>query len=348
MFANPQLRVFRLSADHRRDAISCDADGAYVGLVPLLKRTRPASGVPEQWTVRPEKELNAKLALLYGMPIDVSAKIGGMETVARALNDGRLALAKIAAVQLRFPDPPGRPRTTESRADRLSLATELYWSALLKADDEWDDKHPRTGTKPNPGWFARKPGEPNLPGKPGWPLPAVNAKARQWIAKVAKEEIVPKAGRLILEGIPIVEAISAFVDALEPTDLNGGEDRLVAQMRANFDPPKTLEELGQPPTENPLGYERHHIVEQTDNNIQKGVDLIDTRLVRFGRDKIEDPSNIVWVPRLKHIEISGYYSSKPDGSGINTPTVRQQLSTQDFAAQRAAGLEALRKYGVLQ
>jgi hypothetical protein len=67
----------------------------------------------------------------------------------------------------------------------------------------------------------------------------------------------------------VVDAISTFIEVLSPTELNGGEDRLVAQMRTNYDPPKTLEELQTKPTENILGYERHHIVEQTDANIQK-------------------------------------------------------------------------------
>ena len=277
------------------------------------------------------------------MPIDVAAKIGGMETIARALNEGKLPLAKIAAVQLRFPDPPVRRKANGSPTDKVNLAAKLYSSALLKADDDWDEKHPRTGTEPNRGWFAQKPEQPKLPAKPGWPLPSVNQKVREWIARAA-EEIVPKAGSLFLGAMPIVDAISAFLEAFKPTELNGGEERLDAQMRAYFDPPKTLEELQKPPTENIDGYERHHIVEQTDANIQKYLPEIGLR--KFGRDKIEDPSNIAWIPRLKHEQISGDFSSKPGGP--NTPTVREQLSKQDFATQREAGLEALRKRGVLK
>jgi hypothetical protein len=248
----------------------------------------------------------------------VAAKIGGMETIARALNNGKLALAKIATVQLRFPDPPHRKG--ESVKERVSLAAELYWSALLKADDDWNDKHPRTGTKPNPGWFAEKPKDSNLPAKPGWATSVANEKVKKWIAEVGGK-VVTKAGRLVIEGIPVVDAISTFVDELEPTELNGGEDRLVVQMRANFDPPKTLDELQEEPTENIAGYERHHIVEQTDDNIQKLFETKGVYLAKFGRDKIEDPSNIVWIPRLKHEQISGYYSSKPGGPGALT--VRQ-------------------------
>ena len=310
-----------------------------------MKRARLNRAAQEQWIVRPEAELNEKLTLLYDLPIDVATKIGGMETIARALNDGKLALAKIAAVQLRFPDPPARPRSHDYPTDRVALAAELYWSALLKADDDWNEKHPRTGTKPNPGQFAGKPKEPKLPSKPGWATRLANSKAKEWIAEIAGD-IVPKAGRLFLGALPIVDAISTFVYALGPTELNGGEERLVAQMRTNYDPPKTLEELQKEPTENVLGYERHHIVEQTDGNIAKGFELLGERFQKFGRDMIEDPSNIVWVPRLRHELVSADYSRKVPGEG--TPTLRQSLSQSDFATQRAAALEALRKRGVLK
>jgi hypothetical protein len=117
-------------------------------------------------------------------------------------------------------------------------------------------------------------------------------------------------------------------------------------MKTNYDPPETLEELQKAPTENILGYERHHIVEQTDANITKDIELPGECVQKFGRDMIEDPSNIVWVPRLRHELISADYSSNVAGKG--TPTVRQSLSQSDFATQRAAGLEALRKRGVLK
>lgn len=58
---------------------------------------------------------------------------------------------------LRLPQPP---RTTDlsSRApERARIADDLATCGLLKADADWDEKHPRTGTSPNPGWFATKP-----------------------------------------------------------------------------------------------------------------------------------------------------------------------------------------------
>jgi hypothetical protein len=39
------------------------------------------------------------------------------------------------------------------------LSRDLVACGLLKADDGWDEQHPRTGSPPNPGWFAPKPKE---------------------------------------------------------------------------------------------------------------------------------------------------------------------------------------------
>lgn len=284
--------------------------------------------------------------------MDVAAKSGGLSTIARALNQGNLVLAKIAAVQLQFPDPPQLTKGIPPLGDVAELAARLYWSGLLKGD--WDpDQHPRTGTKPNAGWFAPVPKEPKPPAKPGWPSKAVNAKVREIVEEIAAK-IAARAELLGLGLIGDAAFIAAEIDdaikvirwAFRADELNQGEDRLVAQMKANFDPPKTFEELQKPPTENVLGYEQHHIVEQTDDNIKKDNQTETVYIEKFGREKIEDPSNIVWVPRLKHEKISGYYSSKPGGPG--TSTVRDALSALDFDAQRAAGLDALRTQGVLK
>jgi len=299
--------------------------------------------------VRSDVELNDELTSLYGLPIDIAAKAGGLATIARALNRGNLVLAKIAAVQMQFPDPPLFAKRSESLEDLARRAAELYRSSLLKADEDWEAKHPRAGTKPNPGWFAPVPKEPKLPSKSGWPIPAINAKIREAVEKIAAK-LAPlglgPVGEALFIAAEIVDVMEGIKKVFTIEQLNQGEDRLVAQMKANFDPPKTFDELQKPPTENALGYEKHHIVEQTDDNIAKSNISAPILVEKFGREKIEDPSNIVWVPRLKHEAISGYYSSKPGGPG--TPTVREEQSKLDFDAQRAAGLEQLRKQGVLK
>lgn len=129
--------------------------------------------------------------------------------------------------------------------------------------------------------------------------------------------------------------------AVTPTDLNGGERRLIDQYNAYYDPPKTLDELHAPPKENALGYDQHHIVEQNPSNVAK------ESIVKFGRELIDDPNNTVWVPRLKHEQITGEYNSQ-----IDTPAGRQRLrdaiNEDDFETQYEKGLEMLRKYGVLK
>ena len=65
-------------------------------------------------------------------------------------------MAAIATVQMQFPDPPPLAKAAESDDEIICRAAELSRSGLLKAN--WDPaKHPRTGTEPNPGWFAQKP-----------------------------------------------------------------------------------------------------------------------------------------------------------------------------------------------
>ena len=83
------------------------------------------------------------------------------------------------------------------------------------------------------------------------------------------------------------------------------------------------------------GYDIHHIVEQTQAE-RDG----------FSRDVIDGPDNVVRVPRLKHQEISGWYQRKNDQFGGLSP--RQYLSGRSWAVRRAVGLEAARKFGVLE
>lgn len=139
----------------------------------------------------------------------------------------------------------------------------------------------------------------------------------------------------------LIGAILEFLSAFSPTELNQGEERAIAQMKAYFDPPKTLDELRSPPQENALGYERHHIVGRNPDNIEK-VDI-----AKFGIDRLEQPDNIVWIPRLKHEEISADYNSRDekDPQGRRTRVV---VGEKDFDGQMEAGLEKMREKGILK
>jgi hypothetical protein len=138
-------RCFQL----RPGGVECDANGLRVGGVSLLVRV--ATG---RWSGRDEAALSRELAKVYGFPVDFASKRGGVEAVAAALTNGELARAQIIALLLQLPDPSGAADERSGDSERRRLASDLIACGLLKADADWDDKHPRTGEPPNPGWFA--------------------------------------------------------------------------------------------------------------------------------------------------------------------------------------------------
>ena len=163
MLALSGLRSFSLAAKKTSGRISCNTQGVFVGDVPLLERQSFDSHYI-RWAVRPIDELNKELTSCYRLPIDISFKTCALALIANAFNRGDMALAAIATVQMQFPDPPlfGDGLVI---ADELARgAFELYRSGLLKTDPDWDAKHPRTGTPPNPGWFAPVGMNPDAPG----------------------------------------------------------------------------------------------------------------------------------------------------------------------------------------
>ncbi len=283
-------------------------------------------------------ELDDELTARYGLPISAAAKLGKLATIARALDRGDLALARIAAVLLQFPDPPPLEKGLPTANDWAALAVELAASGLLKGD--WDPaKHPRVGEKPNPGWFAEVAREIQevTARMRAWPSPEFNRELRKLLAKLSEKGWLTDLG-------PYGDAAAIvweIVEDLGPTALNDGEDRAIQQTNAYFDPPKSLEELQRRPTENLLGYEPHHIVGQNDHNIEKH------SVAKFGREAIDDPSDLVWVPRLKHELITGYYNGTDDDDPQRRRR-RDVIGEDDFETQREEGLAALRQFGVLQ
>jgi hypothetical protein len=344
----PSTRMFRLA----RAAISCERDGLSVGGVRLLECEESGQ---RSWRLRPIADLNLELSATYGLPVDIASKAAGLAGVAEALDRGDLALAQIASLCLQFPDPPDLQKSARSNEDMEALAAQLFWSGLLKGD--WDElEHPRLGGPPNAGWFVSTPKEPKLP-RAGWPSKAVNRKIRERIAEIT----LARAAGVTAHLAPFFDVVAFVIDALTASELNEGEDRITAQIKANFDPPKTLEELQTPPADT-LGYEQHHIVERNKDNVAKNGDEPIEPLDKFGSAAIEDPSNIVWVPRLKHEKITADYNSIYEGGSdddesgsddegggdASQPIKRRVINQKSFEDQRAAGLEALRKYGVLK
>jgi hypothetical protein len=88
-------------------------------------------------------------------------------------------------------------------------------------------------------------------------------------------------------------------------------------IRAYLSPPKTLIELKQDAPNPQVGYDIHHIVEQTP-----------ARKEGFSDDVIDGPDNLVRVPTLKHWQINGWYGRPNEEFGGLSP--RDYLSGKSW------------------
>jgi len=201
-------RHFRL----RPGAIECDVDGLRVGSVALLARDSKGA-----WTRRDGGALNRELSKLYGLPLDCERKGGRLDAVAAALTNGELARAQIGALLLRLPDPPTPAGVHADGLEKRPLVDGLLACSLLKADADWDDKHPRTGAPPNPGWFA------STQGAPGADAPKPDANPAP---------VDPSRGGAALAFV--ASAPAAGVDTLLAEDLSATALRGLAMLAARF------------------------------------------------------------------------------------------------------------------
>ncbi len=344
MLGGLAAREFRLT----REGVACSEDGLVIGGVTLLARC--ASRPQTSWSVRPLADLDAELSARYGLAIDVSGKAEGIAVVARALNKGDIALAQIAALLLQFPDPPEFAKQALGGSALVSLASELISSGLLKGD--WNsDAHPRTGAPPNRGWFAPVPKgpKPTRTGGLNWPSREVNAAIRfvvmNHLLELAETDPRVRAAALLLDFA--IEAIDWLNKEFPKQNLDPSRKLIEDQICAALQPPKTLAELQLQPQDCLLGYERHHLVEHNNANVAKDDAGAAETVEKFGSDALEDPSNIVWVPRLQHEQITAEYNSKYLDNP-NYPITRDVIDAMDFYDQREAGLDALRRAGVLR
>lgn len=134
------LHEFRLSQAGRGHGVSCDANGAFVGAAPLLKRS--SSGNSDRWEPRDCGELSKQIGGQFGLPIDISSRSGGLRAICNALNEGDVPRAQIATVLLGIPEPPPLEKGARSREALIKFIRDLHWSGLIKAD--WNpDEHPR-------------------------------------------------------------------------------------------------------------------------------------------------------------------------------------------------------------
>jgi hypothetical protein len=142
---HPIWRLSEPGADNL--GLACNEEGLFLGRTPLIERR------DGRFVVRDARELQRLLSRVYQTEVDPTPLLGGLTTVAAALNANDLLLARIAAVHLRIPDLPD-----DAARERLEAEDRLIKYArgepVAKSGDWNPALHPRAGTAPNPGWFA--------------------------------------------------------------------------------------------------------------------------------------------------------------------------------------------------
>jgi hypothetical protein len=100
--------------------------------------------------VRERSEIERLLSRAYRKDFIADRLVSGLRTVAAALNANDPGLARIAAVHLCLPDLPDR-----AARDGMEAEDRFIKYARDESGSDWNPVlHPRTGTPPNPGWFA--------------------------------------------------------------------------------------------------------------------------------------------------------------------------------------------------
>jgi hypothetical protein len=107
------------------------------------------------------------------------------------------------------------------------------------------------------------------------------------------------------------------------------------QLKANLDPPKTLEQLQDAVATPTLGYHIHHIVE-LESGLKDG----------FSKDLLNSPDNLVEIPEMKHREISNWYQTPNEKFDDVSP--RDYLSGKSWEERWEVGIQALIYFRVLK
>ncbi|HEV8015192.1 MAG TPA: hypothetical protein VGP48_06645 [Stellaceae bacterium] len=145
---------------------------------------------------------------------------------------------------------------------------------------------------------------------------------------LAIRTVVYWLGNALKFGLTFTAQIKALITAAQTATW------LWPYVRAYLQGPKTLEELQADVKSPGVGYDIHHIVEQS--AAKNGIP----------RSLIDSPRNLIRIPKIKHWELNAWFDRKNSDYGNMTP--RQYMNGKSWYVRRAVGLDGLRKVGVLK
>jgi hypothetical protein len=144
---HPLWRLSEAGVDNL--GLACNDEGLLLGRTPLIERRGG------RFIVRDAPDIQRLLSRAYRTDVEAGPLLGGLATVAAALNANDLLLARIAAVHLRLPDLSDQAARNVLEAEDRLIKHGRDVVVVKYGDANWDpEQHPRTGTAPNPGWFA--------------------------------------------------------------------------------------------------------------------------------------------------------------------------------------------------
>jgi hypothetical protein len=340
--AFPRISFHRLAQPGDSTGVSCDHDGPAIGPIRLL--TKSVAG----FTSRPIAELNRIFSYVGQRSVDCSDLAERLTGVAKALNDGELARATFATLFLHLPS------LSDEQAQRAAEAVKL-----VKASPD-DPEHP--------GWPKGTEG-----GKGGQFRPKDGAAAetttaeklarlavRRQLRRALVHTLLRHAARLAIEaagdvvpGLDVVAGAATIADLAVMAEENAALKRDAdAAIKFVQNGPYSLEQLRVSPDDKAFssfsefkkinlakyfgpagdGYEYHHIVEQSMSG-------------DMSESELQSTTNIVRIPKLLHEEINSEYSSLQ--RDLNS-SLRTSLNDASFDERRTAGLNVMRKLGILK
>jgi hypothetical protein len=131
---------FRLATKPDGVRMRGDENGAFWGPLSLFIKTANTMG-RQSWVPRAVSHLNRELTAFSELPIDLASKMNGLNAVARALNDGNIALAQAVMLNLQLPDLPDLQKAAASEYS-LEIARGFWESGILKNAEFDPAKHP--------------------------------------------------------------------------------------------------------------------------------------------------------------------------------------------------------------